>query len=42
LEQALSIYRRLGDREGEAAALHERGTLHRISGELGSARGCHQ
>jgi tetratricopeptide (TPR) repeat protein len=42
LEQALGIYRSLGDRGGEAEALNERGTLHRASGELAQAEGCHQ
>jgi len=42
LEQALSIYRYLGDRGGEAEALNARGTPHRVSGELAQAEGCHQ
>jgi tetratricopeptide (TPR) repeat protein len=42
LEQALDIYRDLGGRGGEAEALNERGTLHRVSGELAQAQGCHQ
>jgi tetratricopeptide (TPR) repeat protein len=42
LEQALDIYRDLGDRGGEAEALNKRGTLHRISGDLAQAGGCHQ
>ena len=42
LEQALGIYRDLGDRGGEATALNERGTLHRVSGDLAEAEGCHQ
>jgi tetratricopeptide (TPR) repeat protein len=42
LEQALGIYRDLGSRGGEAEALNERGTLHRVSGELAQAEVCHQ
>jgi hypothetical protein len=33
LEQALAICRDLGDRGGEAEALHGTGTLHRLSGQ---------
>jgi len=40
--QALGIFRDLGDRGGEATALNERGTLHRVSGDLAEAEGCHQ
>jgi tetratricopeptide (TPR) repeat protein len=42
LEQALGIYYDLGSRSGEVTALNERGTLHRVSGELAQAEGCHQ
>jgi tetratricopeptide (TPR) repeat protein len=42
LEQALAIYRDLGDRGGQAAALNEIGTLHRVSGQPGAAEACHQ
>ena len=42
LEQALGIYRDLGDRSAEATALNERGTLYRASGDLARAEGCHQ
>ena len=42
LEQALGIFRDLGDRGGEAEALNEKGTLHRVSGDLAQARACHQ
>ena len=42
LEQALGIYRDLGDRGGEAEALNETGTLHRVSGDLAQAEACHQ
>ena len=42
LEQALGIFRDLGDRSGEAEALNERGTLYRVSGDLAQAEGCHQ
>jgi tetratricopeptide (TPR) repeat protein len=39
---ALGIFRDLGDRRGEAEALNERGTLHRASGDLAQAEGCHR
>ena len=42
LEEALGIYRDLGDRAGEAEALNESGTLHRVCGDLRQARSCHQ
>jgi len=42
LEEALAVYRDIGDRDGEAEALNERGTLHRISGELELAETRHQ
>ena len=42
LEQALGIFRDLGNRGGEAESLNERGTLHRVSGELARAEGCHR
>src|SRR5262249_7076428 len=42
LEQALSTFRDLGDRGGEAEALNETGTLHRVSGDLARAEGWHQ
>ena len=43
LEQALGLYRDLGERgSGEAEALNETGTLHRVSGDLAQAEGCHQ
>jgi tetratricopeptide (TPR) repeat protein len=42
LEQALDIYRDLGDRGGEAMALNERGTLHWVSDDLAQAESCHQ
>jgi hypothetical protein len=38
----LDIYRDLGNRDGEAEALNEAGTLHRVSDELAQAEGCHQ
>ena len=41
-EQALGIYRDIGDREGEAEARNKRGTLHRVNGDLAQAEGCHQ
>jgi tetratricopeptide (TPR) repeat protein len=42
LEQALEIYRDLGDRGGETAALNESGSLHRASGDLAQAERCHR
>jgi tetratricopeptide (TPR) repeat protein len=40
--EALGIFRDLGDRAGEPGALNEKGTLHRASGDLAQAQGCHQ
>ena len=42
LDEALGIFRDLGDRAGEPEALNEKGTLHRASGDLAQAKGCHQ
>jgi tetratricopeptide (TPR) repeat protein len=42
LGQAVEIYRQFGDRTGQGMALNEKGTLHRITGELALAEGCHQ
>ena len=42
LEEALGIYRDLGDRGGEAEVLNEVGTLHRVRGDLDPAGACHQ
>ena len=42
LEQALGIYRDIGERGGEAEALNRRGTLHRVGGDLAQAQGCHR
>jgi tetratricopeptide (TPR) repeat protein len=42
MERALGTYRDIGDRGGEAEALNERGTLHRVSGDLARAEGCHR
>jgi hypothetical protein len=42
LDQAVEIYRDIDDRSGEAEALNERGTLHRASGNLAQAEGCHR
>jgi len=42
LEQALGIYRQIGSRTREADTLNERGTLHRVSGELTLANECHR
>jgi len=32
----------IGDQGGEAETLNERATLHRVSGEIAQAEGCHQ
>jgi tetratricopeptide (TPR) repeat protein len=42
LAEALDIYRDIGNRNGEAEALNDKGTLHRVSGDLAQAEGCHQ
>jgi len=42
LEQALGIYRDIGNRVGDAEALNETGTLHRVTGDLAQAEGCHR
>ena len=43
LEQALGLYHDLGERgSGEAEALNETGILHRVSGDLAHAEGCHR
>jgi tetratricopeptide (TPR) repeat protein len=42
LDEALDIFRDLGDRAGEPEALNEKGTLHRVSGDLAQAKECHQ
>jgi tetratricopeptide (TPR) repeat protein len=42
LEQALGIYRDLGNRSGEVMALNESGTLHRATGDLARAEGRHR
>jgi tetratricopeptide (TPR) repeat protein len=42
LGQALAIYRDIGDRDGQAGALNETGTLHRVTGSLVEAEACHQ
>jgi tetratricopeptide (TPR) repeat protein len=42
LEEALDIYRDIGDRGGEVTTLNETGTLLRVSGDLAQAMGCHQ
>jgi tetratricopeptide (TPR) repeat protein len=41
LEEALSIFRDIGDRGGEAEALNEVGTLHRGRGDLSRSQTCH-
>ena len=41
LETALGIYRDLGVRGSEAAALNEVGTLHRARGDANRAGACH-
>ena len=42
LEETLGLYRDLGNRGGEVAALNETGTLHRVRGDLDGARTCHR
>jgi tetratricopeptide (TPR) repeat protein len=42
LEQALGIYRDIGNRLGEADALNEAGALNRVRGDLDQAVACHQ
>jgi tetratricopeptide (TPR) repeat protein len=42
LEQALGIFRDLGDGGGQAEALNETGALHRLGGKLARAEGCHR
>jgi tetratricopeptide (TPR) repeat protein len=42
LDEALSIFRDVGNRGNQIAALNERGAVHRLSGELASAQECHQ
>jgi tetratricopeptide (TPR) repeat protein len=42
MEEALGIYRDLGDRSAEATGLNEAGTLHRIRGDLSAAGTCHR
>jgi len=42
LERALSIFRDLGSRSSETEAINERGTLHRVTGDLARAEECHQ
>lgn len=42
LSASLDIYRRLGDRSGEAEVLNELGTLHRVTGALAEARRHHR
>ena len=42
MQEALAIYRDLGDRDGEAEALNEAGTLHRVRGDLSAAGSCHR
>jgi tetratricopeptide (TPR) repeat protein len=41
-EQALRIYRDLGQRGGEGQTLNERGTLYRVRGGLDLAEECHR
>lgn len=41
LDNTLSMVRDPGDRAGEPDALNEKGTLHRASGDLAQAQGCH-
>ena len=42
LEEALGLYREIGNRTAEAEALNEAGTLYRIQGDLDRATLCHQ
>ena len=42
LDEALGSYRDISDRAGEAEALNEAGTLHRVCGDLRQAGSCHQ
>jgi len=42
LEQALDIFRDIGQLGGEGQTLNEKGTLHRDRGELALAEECHQ
>jgi tetratricopeptide (TPR) repeat protein len=42
LEEALDIYRDIGNRGGEVEALNEAGTLCRVSGDLRQAKWYHQ
>lgn len=42
VEEALRVYRELGDRQGEAEAFNEQGTLHRARGNLALAQEAHQ
>ena len=42
LEEALDIYRDIGNRGGEAEALNETGTLHRVRGDPGQAAEYHR
>ena len=41
-EQALGLYRDLGDRRGQAHALNDRAAVHRVSGDLTRAEACYQ
>jgi tetratricopeptide (TPR) repeat protein len=42
LEEALDLYRDIGDRLSEAEALNETGALHRVRGDLPAAGICHR
>ncbi len=42
LDEALGIYRDIGDRGGEAEVLNDAGTLHRARGDVRQAGSCHQ
>ena len=41
-EEALGIYRNIGDRDGEVETLNELGTVSRIRGDLDRASACHR
>jgi hypothetical protein len=42
LEEALRLYRGLGDQGGVTETLNEQGTLHQVNGDLACAHGHHQ
>jgi tetratricopeptide (TPR) repeat protein len=40
VEDAASVFRGIGDREGEALAVNHLGCLHRVQGDFAASRGC--